>query len=257
MKAAFAGVIALIAAWTLASTSAQAANPSALWEIVNGKCVPDEQAQRDPSPCSLVDLANGEAKGYVVLKDRDGATQFLLIPTARISGIEDPQILDPEATNYFDEAWQERYFVEERLGTPVPRNAMTLAINSVTGRSQNQLHIHIDCIRPDVKAILDANLDKVQGVWTPFPIPLLGHTYRSIRINSDTLSDTNPFRVLADQDPSASADMGHHTLVVVGANFPDTGDGFVLLDDKTDIAKGDFASGEELQDHGCKIMQKG
>ncbi len=257
MKAAFAGLAAVVAAWTLVPTSAQAENPSALWDIISGKCVPHEQAERDPSPCSVVDIANGVAKGYVVLKDRDGNTQFLLMPTARISGIEDPQILDPDATNYFDEAWRERYFVEERLGTPVPRNAMTLAINSMTGRSQNQLHIHIDCIRPDVKAILDANLDKVVGVWTPFPIPLAGHAYRSIRITNDTLADANPFRILADQDPAASADMGHHSLVVVGATFPDTGDGFVLLDTKTDIPHGNFASGEELQDHSCKIMQKG
>ena len=257
MKVALTGVAALIAACTLAPISARAENPSALWEIVNGKCVPHEQTERDPSPCSLVDLADGVTKGYVVLKDRDGSTQFLLIPTVRISGIEDPQVLDPEATNYFDEAWRQRYFVEERVGSPVPRNAMTLAINSTTGRSQNQLHIHIDCIRPDVKAILDANLDKVQGVWSQFPIPLAGHIYRGIRITSDTLADTNPFRVLANQDPAASADMGHHTLVVVGATFPDSGDGFVLLDTKTDIPHGNFASGEELQDHDCKIMRKG
>lgn len=235
---------------------AQAADPSALWKIVNGKCVPHEEAERDPSPCSLVNIPDGVGKGYVVLKDLTGIAQFLLIPTARISGIEDPELLDPEATNYFDAAWQERYFVEERLASPVPRDAMTLAINSMYGRSQNQLHIHIDCIRADVRAAIDANLDKVEGVWTPFPVQLAGHHYRSIRINNETLANVNPFRVLADKDPQASTDMGKHTLVVVGATFPDTGVGFVLLDDHADPVAGDLGSGEELQDHSCKVMGK-
>jgi CDP-diacylglycerol pyrophosphatase len=249
-------LLAFVLAGALLPAGAQAADPSALWKIVNGKCVPHEEAERDPAPCSLVNIPDGVGKGYVVLKDLTGIAQFLLIPTARISGIEDPEILDPEATNYFDAAWQERYFVEERLQNPVPRDAMTMAINSTYGRSQNQLHIHIDCIRPDVRAAIDGNLDKVQGVWTPFPILLAGHHYRSIRIANETLTDVNPFRVLADKDPQAAHEMGKHTLVVIGATFPETGAGFVLLDDTANPATGDFGSGEELQDHACKVMGK-
>jgi CDP-diacylglycerol pyrophosphatase len=249
-------LLVFLLAGAMLPAGAQAADPSALWKIVNGKCVPHEEAERDPSPCSLVNIPDGVEKGYVILKDLTGIAQFLLIPTARIPGIEDPELLDPGATNYFDAAWRERYFVEERLAMPVPRDAMTLAINSTYGRSQNQLHIHIDCIRPDVRAAIDANLDKVEGVWTPFPVPLAGHHYRSIRIANETLSDANPFHLLADKDPRAAIEMGKHTLVVVGATFPDSGDGFVLLDDRADPAAGDFGSGEALQDHDCKVMGK-
>jgi CDP-diacylglycerol pyrophosphatase len=240
----------------LAPASARAADPSALWKIVNGKCVPHEQAELDPSPCSDVDLASGVDKGFVVLKDITGIGQFLLIPTARISGIEDPEILDPQATNYWDAAWRARYFVDERLHTSLPRDAVSLAINSSAGRTQDQLHIHIDCIRPDVRDALAANLNRVQGVWTPFPVPLAGHTYRSIRINQETLDGVDPFRVLADNDPQANANMGMQTLVVVGATFADGTLGFVLLDDHADLAAGDQASGEQLQDHGCAIADK-
>ncbi|MEA2741425.1 MAG: CDP-diacylglycerol pyrophosphatase [Acetobacteraceae bacterium] len=233
--------------------AAHAADPSALWKIVSGKCVPHEQSQRDPSPCSSVDLARGIEKGFVVLKDINGVAQFLLIPTARIGGIEDPAILAPDAVNYFDAAWQARYFVEERVHTSLPRDAVSLAINSSVGRTQDQLHIHIDCIRPDVRATLAANLDKVEGVWTSFPTPLAGHLYRSIRINQETLDGVNPFRVLADNDPQAQADMGMHTLVAVGETFPDGTIGFVLLDDRAQPLAGDFASGEQLQDHTCAL----
>jgi CDP-diacylglycerol pyrophosphatase len=93
------------------------ADPSALWKIVSQQCVPHEQASRDPSPCTSVNLSQGVDKGFVVLKDINGASQFLLIPTARIGGIEDGVILTPDATNYWDAAWQARYYVESRLHT--------------------------------------------------------------------------------------------------------------------------------------------
>jgi len=79
----------------------RAADPNALWNIVHGQCVPGERGHGDPSPCAKVDLSAGEAAGFAVLKDIKGATQFLLIPTRHISGIESRALLAPGATNYF------------------------------------------------------------------------------------------------------------------------------------------------------------
>ena len=244
----------LLAGLLLLPSAGQAADPSALWKIVNGQCVPHEQVERDPSPCTSLDVSDGPDKGYAVLKDINGVAQFLLIPTARISGIEDPAILRDGATNYWDAAWQARYFLEDRLHTTLPRDDLALAINSPSGRSQDQLHIHIDCIRPDVHAVLLDNLAKVVDVWTPFPVPLAGHHYRSIRIDQETLDGVNPFRVLADPDPMI--DMSAHTLVLVAVTFADSHKGFVLLDDHVDLLAGDRASGEELEDHSCAIAPK-
>lgn len=246
---------ALLLGLALLPPAAHAADPSALWKIVNGKCVPHEQADRDPSPCSEVDLVRGVDKGFAVLKDIRGIAQFLLIPTVRIGGIEDPAILAPEATNYWDAAWKARYFVDERLHASLPRDAVALAINSFVGRTQNQLHIHIDCIDPEVRSVLAANLDKVKEAWTPFPVPLAGHSYRSIRINQESLNGVNPFRMLADNDPPAEGDMAMHTLVLVGETFPDGTIGFVLLDDHANPAAGDYASGEQLEDHSCAVSK--
>lgn len=240
----------------LAPTVSQAADPSALWKIVSGECVPHEQAARDPAPCSLVDLAKGTDKGFAVLKDINGIAQFLLIPTARIGGIEDPAILAPDAANYWDAAWQARYFVEERLHAPLPRTSLSLAINSTSGRTQDQLHIHIDCIRSDVRTALASGQDSIGQKWAKFPIPLAGHTYRSIRIDGVALDGIDPFRILADTDAAAAADMGAHTLVVVGMTFSNGTEGFILLDDRADLLAGDRASGEQLQDHTCSIADK-
>ena len=127
------------------------ADPNALWTIVHDQCVPDEEASSDPAPCALVDLGGGESRGYAVLKDLVGATQFLLIPTERISGIESPALLEPEAPNYFAAAWHAGSFVDARAGVDIPRDWMSLAINSAVARTQNQFHIHIDCVRADIR----------------------------------------------------------------------------------------------------------
>jgi CDP-diacylglycerol pyrophosphatase len=240
----------------IAPIDCRAADPSALWKIVNGQCVPHQEAAHDPAPCSLVDLALGVEKGFAALKDIRGVAQYLLIPTARISGIEDPAILAPGATNYWHAAWQARHFVEERLHTTLPRDAISLAINSAYGRTQDQLHIHIDCIRPDIHEAVARNLDHVVSGWTPFPTPLAGHNYRSIRIAQVTLDKTDPFQLLADADPKTITEMGMHTLVLIGASYQDGTEGFVLLDDHIDLVAGDTASGEELQDHSCAIAPK-
>jgi CDP-diacylglycerol pyrophosphatase len=244
----------LLAVLLLAPLAACAADPSALWKIVHGQCVPHEEADRDPAPCSVVDIAMGQDKGFAVLKDIVGVAQFLLIPTERLSGIEDPAILAPGATNYWSAAWNARYFVEERVHTELPREAISLAINSAMGRTQNQLHIHIDCIRRDVHDALAGGLDEVGTQWAVFPVPLAGHSYRAIRINQQTLEGVDPFRVLADTDPRP--DMAKHTLVAVGATFADGKLGFVLLDDEVNLATGNRGSGEELQDHSCAIAPK-
>src|ERR1700730_7340429 len=85
----------LLAALSCREATAQASNPNVLWQIVHGHCVPDQQQHRDPMPCAEVDLAGG----FAVLKDIAGASQFLLIPTTEIGGIEDPSLLAPLARN--------------------------------------------------------------------------------------------------------------------------------------------------------------
>jgi CDP-diacylglycerol pyrophosphatase len=233
---------------------AQAADPSALWNIVNGKCVPHQQEAHDPSPCVAVDVAQGVEGGFAVLKDIVGIAQFLLIPTARISGIEDQAILAPGATNYWRAAWQARHFLEQRLQIAMPRDTVSLAINAPLSRSQNQLHIHIDCVRPDVHDVLAANMEKIGDAWAPFPLRLAGHFYRSIRVDQENLDSADPFRMIADA--GSTNDMGMHTLALIGATFHDGTKGFVLLDGHADPLAGDLAHGEDLQDDTCAIAPK-
>jgi CDP-diacylglycerol pyrophosphatase len=221
------------------------ADPNALWTIVHDQCVPDQETNRDPAPCSLVDLGAGEQRGYAVLKDLVGATQFLLIPTERIPGIESPTLLEPDATNYFAAAWDAGSFVDARAGVDIPRDWMSLAINSAVARSQNQLHIHIDCVRADIRDAVSRRIADVGPDWAPFPEPLRGHQYQAMSVEGDRLDATNPVQLLAKR----TEDMGLETLVVVGTYLRDGKPGFVLLASRADPATGNPGAGEELQDH--------
>ena len=244
----------LLLAWlTLVPAGTAQADPNALWDIVHGQCVPNEEHYGRPEPCALVELRTGEARGYAVLKDLVGATQFLLVPTARIAGIESPELLLPGAPNYFESAWQSRTYVDDVLGRVLPRDDLSLAINSAYGRTQNQLHIHVDCVRADVRDALRDHEAAIGYRWAPLDILLAGHRYMAVRVDGEQLNHTNPFKLLADGVLGAREDMGRHTLVVVGAVFSNGRPGFIVLDDHADPAIGDRAAGEELQDHACAI----
>jgi CDP-diacylglycerol pyrophosphatase len=225
---------------------ARAADPDALWKIVHDRCVPDEIAHTDPAPCESVSLA----EGYAILKDIRGATQFLLIPTTRVPGIESPAILATDAPNYFRLAWQARGMVSARAGHHLPDDAISLAINSVFGRTQNQLHIHIDCLRADVRDALSVHANNIGPKWALLDTPFLGRRYRAMRLAGDDLT-ANPFELLAHSLNDVAAEMPKHTLVVTAA--PDGG--FIILDDAADVSAGNVGSGEVLQDHDCAVAR--
>jgi len=241
----FLFALALIVTAAGATTAPANADPNALWTIVHDQCVPDQETNRDPAPCSLVNVGAGEQRGYAVLKDLVGATQFLLIPTERIPGIESPTLLEPDATDYVAAAWDARSFVDSRAGVEIPRDWMSLAINSAVARSQNQLHIHIDCVRADIRETVTRRIADVGPGWAPFPEPLKGHPYQAMLVEGETLDAANPVQLLANR----SDDMGLETLVVIGAYLPDGRPGFVLLASRADPTAGNPGAGEELQDH--------
>ena len=240
------GLFAAVAlAAALGFPAVRAADPNALWHIVHDRCVAGEEHDGSPAPCAEVSLAGG----WVVLKDKRGIAQFLLIPTARVTGIEDPAVLAPRAPNYFAAAWAARTEMEAKLPHPVPRDVLSLAINSPYGRSQNQLHIHIDCLRPEVHDALVARAADIGPDWAPLPGGLRGHPYIARRLNESDLH-ANPFHLLAAWPGVGPDGLRPWTIVVAGAPG-----GFILLADHADRARADGAEGEELQDHSCALAQ--
>jgi CDP-diacylglycerol pyrophosphatase len=189
-----------------------------------------------------------------VLKDLVGIAQFLLIPTARVSGIESPLLLEPNAPNYWRAAWQARTYVDAKLGRTLPRDEVSLAINSSSGRTQNQLHIHIDCLAPDVVRTLREVGPSIGTDWAPLPVRLRGHLYSAMRIDDADLSHTDPFKLLAPYAAKQGQTMGDQTLLLTGTLTSNGAPAFFLLNDH--VQPGDWASSEELQDHTCALAER-
>jgi CDP-diacylglycerol pyrophosphatase len=236
-------VLALGCALFLASAKPAIAadDPNALWHIVHEQCVPHQAQFGTSLPCAALN----EAAGYGILKDRNGASQFLLIATARVSGIEDPAVLAADAPNYWLPAWDATRLVQALLGRALPRESLSLAINSAQRRTQNQLHIHVDCVSAEVRDALRAHGPEIGSDWAPLAVALSGHAYRAMRIQTLGQAGATPFNLVA-RLPDAHAYMGAESLVVVGAVFSNGESGFYLLETRG-------GPGEELQDHGCAV----
>jgi CDP-diacylglycerol pyrophosphatase len=200
-----------------------------------------------------VDAANRGAAGYAVLKDRAGRYQYLVLPLARVTGIESPALQAAGTPNYFADAWTARLYVEAALHATQPRDVLSLVVNAAASRSQDQLHIHVDCVRPDVHAALLRLLPVITGRWRPLPAPLPpgGHAYWARWVDGETLA-IDPFKSLASSLPAGDA-MARHSLAVVGARSAAGRPGFILLSGHADRHGGDRGSGDELQDLACSI----
>ncbi len=238
-------LVGLNLAW---ATGATLLNRGALLHIVQAQCLVHWQSQRLPAPCLQMTLPDpgGVQDGYAVLADRKGGAHFLLIPTRAISGIESPVLLEQATPNYFSAAWEARTFVEKSLARSVPRDAVGLAINSRRSRGQDQLHIHIECLGPELKAELHALSWPDDDQW--HRIPLGRFRYQALRIDGESLGATDPFKRVARDLPDAASDMGAYTLLVAGWNFVD-GPGFIV------VASPTAPGSETLLDSSCAALR--
>ena len=228
---------------------AHAANPDALWQIANEKCLPNSLASGDPAPCAMVDRESG----FVILKDLVGAAQYLLIPTVRLSGIESRELQQAQWPNYWRHAWEQRGRVGAALGRPLEPSQVGLEINSAAARSQLQLHIHIDCMRRDVPGLLRAHRHDPLGKWMPFMLE--GHRYWVMRLEADALQSQDPFKLAAARSEHAANAMGAQSLLLTGARFDGGAEGFYLINMPVNFDRGEFGSAEVLLDHDCAIAR--
>lgn len=223
------------------------ANPDSLWNIVHGNCIPAQAARRGPGECRVVDLEGR----YAILKDMRGASHYLLLPTEPIPGIESPAILRADAPRYWQAAWRARRYVEESIGRQIPRDDLGLSINSARRRSQNQLHIHIDCVRPEIRAALKSQEGTITDDWSRGSIVISDHSYFVRKIRAPDLLSADPFQLLALRLKDPKHDMGEHSLSVIGATFADHSEGFYLLDS---VYAANGAASDDVLDRSCNVL---
>jgi CDP-diacylglycerol pyrophosphatase len=246
LRCRLSGMLAL----ALSVNAYAAANRDALRQIVQDQCTVHWLQQHSAHPCERIFLpeAPHERDGFAVLHDVKGGAHFLLIPTKTIAGMESAALLEAGTPNYFAAAWQARDLVAAVVGHSVRRGAIGLALNPRHARSQDQLHIHIECVRPDVAYALQRAAARITDTWSSVAIG--GWSYEALRVMGEELDGTDPFellanKLLADKRPAATSTMGEYTLVVAGMDFKE-GPGFIVL-------AGKGPAGELLLDSTCAI----
>ena len=225
-----ARILAVVAVLTVGAGFAAYAmelHRMALWQVVRA-CVADYKLTGTAFPCLEVSISSGEEAGSVVLRP-PLSDDTLLTPTRRIKGIEDPFLKSPQAPNYFDAAWRARGFLKNPDGLPPERDNIALFVNSAVVRTQDQLHIHVSCLRPYARRTLAAVAPKVpMGEWAQIG-PVVPHTmFWAYRIPGTELANVNPFALAAEELGDKANGPGDLTVVVVGARVEDD-DQFLIL----------------------------
>lgn len=219
-----------------------------LRQIVMTQCMPNERENHHPAPCVEENLQHG----YAVLKDQTGPLQFLLMPAQKINGIESPLLLDPATPNFFWYAWQARRFMSAFHGSPVPDSAVSLTINSRFIRTQNHLHIHISCLRHDVRRQIDQFSASDERQWEILPGGIDGYLWMVRRVSPDEFHHHSPFMMLAEGIPHARMHMGRYSLAVLRQSDGD----FLLMATERNLLRINFGLAEQIQDHNCTILKK-
>jgi len=251
-RAAVAATLLAGAAWALTVRSAER---DALRQIVQQQCLPHWSERHDPAPCLRI-----EAPDFAVLADQKGGAHLLLIATQTVTGIEDPALLASGAPNYFAAAWRARDRLAAAAGHALARDAVGLAINSALARGQDQLHIHIACLRPRLQRALRsaAATARVGDHWSALPDKEF--PYQAIRVRGAELDSVNPFMLLAEGQPGARSNMAAYTIIVAGAQLPE-GPGFIVLAGRTPtrealplpLAPGLVPPGETMLESSCAL----
>lgn len=219
-----------------AASCVVAPRPNSLWSLA--RCCARDLAS-NPG-CRSYDAADE----FIILKDnsRKKPAAYLIIPTAKITGIDDRQIFAPPFVDFWAYGWQQAQIYVKK-----PAAEIALAINSRPGRTQDQLHIHLACVRPEVAQSLARNAARIGSSPATALQLALGpdhHIYRVIKVPGLTAADS-PYNLVAGM-PGAAADMADQSIAVVGSTTLGL---YYVLDT---VAEGaDSGSAEELLDQYC------
>lgn len=248
----FAATMGLIAAMVaVQSHSVSAANRDELWFVVHNMCLPAYRSIGVAFPCLEVNIVNGLDRGFAVLQAPSSAAHVIVVPTTRISGIESQALQSENTPNYWEAAWNARRFVEQGARRQLPRDKIAMAINAAASRSQDQLHIHVSCIAPVVADFLRYHQAEIRGAWSPLRTKLAGHKFLAMKVETESLAQVDPFKLLVRGLPSNKLSIARQTLAVIGATFRNGKSGFYLLANNTRASPKDIVSAEALLDDKC------
>lgn len=213
--------------------------PDTLWALA--RCC--ERSLTGDVGCRAYDRKDG----YVIIKDNSARKprSYLIIPTNRVTGIEDGLVTQPPVVEFWQYGW-----AQSRTFPGYPPDDTAMAINSAHSRSQNQLHIHISCVRPAVRKALDqAEIGFFPAKPVTLRLPPHDNLYRAIKVTGLS-GEQSPFLVF-QADPAVKDHMADQSIAVVGSS---TAGQYFVLDTQVDGANPGHA--EELLEQTCESASK-
>ncbi|WP_246154644.1 CDP-diacylglycerol diphosphatase [Methylobacterium oryzihabitans] len=224
-----------------------------LWVALQG-CLLNKRTTGRAFPCLSVDPGDRDRPGTAVLRAPGEPTHLVVMPTADVVGVEAPDLQTPKGAVYWRAALAARREVSAAIRGGRPLDEIGLAVNSSGGRSQDQLHIHVDCVRASVLAELRQRAGIVlPGTWTGIPLPVGERRWRrflAMRISLAQAEAFNPFEAAtrlpgAGRKP-AGPDLTQVSLAMVSTPPGDPHPGYIVLAHRSPTSHA-----ETLLDHRC------
>lgn len=136
---------------------------------------------------------------------------FLLVPTDRVTGVEDT--LHRDTHPYWNWVWLAAATPYNPIKHKVSDNSIGLAINPKTHRGQDQLHIHIGSLRNFLRGLLSEKYVPHNGNWHQLPArDVYGKTCHAKFVNSSPFP--SPFKEVSGH--FGEGNMQHAGIILAG-----------------------------------------
>ena len=246
------GAVTLCAAGAAGVAIAGYGRRDALAAVVTG-CALNYHLSGKAFPCLAVHPGRDDP-AYALLRPLGNRYEVLLTATVAIPGIESLAIRPGNGSAFWQDAWLARDYVAAAIGRrDMPRDSVALALNSAPARSQDRMHIHIDCLGAANREAFVRQRAAITEAWSEFPEKLEGRLFWVRSVAGADLTDINPIALMLDGIPVAADDPASMTLAVIGATLADGRPGFYLVAETATPAIDDgTGSAEDLLDHACR-----
>jgi CDP-diacylglycerol pyrophosphatase len=233
-----------------ASAVARDLSRDALWQVVRA-CVTAQATFSIALPCLEVTPDKGDtAPGVAVMRSPWSRTHVLVVPTRPVIGIEAPVLQTAPAETYWQAAIAARRFVVSATRDRIRADQVGLAVNAKSSRTQDQLHIHVDCARADVLSALRTHDREFTGEWRLLHFWVDGTRFFGLRLSADEMNEANLFARLM-RLPGYRKDLASVAVAVFSAGAAPRGESFYVL-----ATWGPGSQAERLLDHACILAGK-
>jgi len=215
--------------------------------LVARSCAAAHRLFGTPLPCLEVRPRSGNQVGTIVLST-PFENHILLTPALDITGLESPRLRDPGSDIYWKAAWAARHFLLDQSHGLSNHKIIGLAANSQASRSQDQFHIHVDCVKAGLTKTLLAEDQQFGNSWNLLPFYVDGQRYYGRKIREEDLAQSSLIADLIFDNPAFAKSLSELTIALIGIPGSEGRARFYAL---AGLAYSPGEGAENVLDHSC------